>query len=186
MQLLKQQKHHRSMISADGVLFEFEQPSSTSSSAGEAAAAAGRWKERGRGELRLNVASAEKESKTSSSARLVMRSRGLHRLLLNANLWAGMKAARMDGGRGATFAVVNAAAVAPAEGGAAGGASADGGAKDAASAAASAAASSSAASAAKLATYAFRCSSTAKLDEFLAAVEEHNKRAAASAEGEGK
>ena len=162
------------VFSTEGVLFEFEQPSASASSTGEAAAAAGRWKERGRGELRLNVASAdsEKESSKSSAARLVMRSRGLHRLLLNANLWHGMKASRMDGGRGATFAVVNAAA---AEGGAA-----DGGGKDSATATATAAASSStAAAAAKLATYAFRCSSAAKLDEFLVAVEEHNKPAAA-------
>ena len=117
-----------------------------------------------------------------------MRSRGHLRLLLNANLWAGMKAARMDGGRGATFAVVNAAAAvgggsSAAEGG-------GGGDKDSATAAAAAAAaspsSSSAAAAVKLATYAFRCSSAANLDEFLAAVEEHNKRAAAAGEGEGK
>ena len=48
-----------------------------------------------------------------------MRQRGNLRLLLNANLWPEMAINEMDGGKGATFAVVNAAddSVAEAAGG---------------------------------------------------------------------
>lgn len=61
------------------------------------------WKERGRGELRVNVA-------PSGQGRLVMRQKGNLRLLMNANLWAEMQVTKMEGGKGATFVCVNAAA----------------------------------------------------------------------------
>jgi len=60
------------------------------------------WKERGKGELKINRASGR-------PARFVMRQRGNHRLLMNANLWPEMKVTPMDGGKGATFPVVNSA-----------------------------------------------------------------------------
>lgn len=60
------------------------------------------WKERGKGELKINQA-------PGRPARFVMRQRGNHRLLMNANLWAEMKVTPMDGGKGATFPVVNSA-----------------------------------------------------------------------------
>lgn len=43
----------------------------------------------------------------AGQARLVMRQRANLRLLLNANLWPQMAVSQMDGGKGATFAVVN-------------------------------------------------------------------------------
>ena len=61
----------------DGVLFEFIEA---------------QWRERGRGELRVNVGG-------GGQARLVMRQRGNLRLLLNANLFPGMKHTPMDGGK---------------------------------------------------------------------------------------
>jgi Ran-binding protein 3 len=53
--------------------------------------------------MRVNLAA-------SGQARFVMRQRGNLRLLMNANLWSGINIAIMDGGKGVTFAVVNAAA----------------------------------------------------------------------------
>mmetsp|Transcript_25015 Transcript_25015/g.62955 ORF Transcript_25015/g.62955 Transcript_25015/m.62955 type:complete len:398 (-) Transcript_25015:748-1941(-) len=67
------------------------------------------WKERGKGEVRINLAA-------SGQARFVMRQRGNLRLLLNANLWPGINVALMDGGKGVTFAVINAAAPGEEEG----------------------------------------------------------------------
>jgi hypothetical protein len=71
------------------------------------------WRERGKGELRVNTA------RDGSRARLVMRSAGNLRLILNANLFAGMRLAVMDGGNGVTFACANAADEPAAGGGAA-------------------------------------------------------------------
>lgn len=68
--------HAQVLWSGEGTLYEFE----------------GSWKERGKGELRINKA-------PSRPARFVMRQRGQHRLLMNANLWADMKVTPMDGGK---------------------------------------------------------------------------------------
>ncbi|KAL6768931.1 NUP50B [Auxenochlorella protothecoides x Auxenochlorella symbiontica] len=76
------------VFSGDGVLFEFD--------------ASKQWRERGSGEMRVNL------GKESKQGRLVMRQRGNLRLLMNANLWPDMPAARMEGGKGVTFAVINA------------------------------------------------------------------------------
>eukprot|EP00884_Botryococcus_braunii_P004636 jgi/Botrbrau1/14173/Bobra.182_3s0111.1 len=81
------EEEERCMFSSEGVLFQLED---------------GAWKERGRGEMKCNVG-------PSGRARLVMRQRGNLRLLLNANLWPDMKVITMDGNKGVTFAVVNAA-----------------------------------------------------------------------------
>lgn len=64
--------------SGEGSLYEFD--------------AAKSWKERGKGELRINRA-------PGRPARFVMRQRGHHRLLMNANLWPQMKVTPMDGGK---------------------------------------------------------------------------------------
>ncbi|KAK9830926.1 hypothetical protein WJX81_006430 [Elliptochloris bilobata] len=145
----------RAAFSGDGVLYEF----------GE-----GQWRERGRGELRVNVAPA-------GQARLVMRQRGNLRLLLNANLWPEMKVTLMDGGKGVTFACVNATKAAdcavdkgdaakPAEGGAA-----EAEAEEKKDGEADAVEEPKQAEEAKLATFAFRVKERARLDEFTEAVE---------------
>ena len=90
----------------------------------------------------------------SGGARMVMRSRGHLRLLLNAALWPAMKVTRMEGGKGATFVVVNAAA---------------GGGDDAKKDTPA----DGDAPPPKLTTYAFRVGALAKLDEFVAAVDEN-------------
>ena len=79
----------RTVYSADGALFEF---------------ADGCWKERGRGELRVNVAKEEPRR-----ARLIMRSKGNLRLLLNASLASFVTCTKMDGQRGASFPAINCA-----------------------------------------------------------------------------
>ncbi|KAL2623903.1 hypothetical protein R1flu_008148 [Riccia fluitans] len=83
------EEKEKAAFTADAALFEFIE---------------GGWKERGRGELKLNV-SEEKGKK----ARLVMRSKGNYRLLLNARLFADMKVTKMDN-RGISFVCVNSAA----------------------------------------------------------------------------
>ncbi|XP_014502344.1 nuclear pore complex protein NUP50A [Vigna radiata var. radiata] len=75
------------IFNADSVLFEFVD---------------GSWKERGKGELKVNVASETKK------ARLLMRSRGNFRLILNARLYSDMKLTNMDK-KGVTFACINSA-----------------------------------------------------------------------------
>ena len=75
------------VFNADSVLFEF---------------ADGSWKERGKGELKVNVASETKK------ARLLMRSKGNYRLILNARLYPDMKLTNMDK-KGVTFACLNSA-----------------------------------------------------------------------------
>lgn len=130
--------------SGEGALFEYD--------------AAKQWRERGRGEARLNVAK-------DGQARVVMRAKGNLRLLLNARLWAEMQVTRMEGGKGATFAVVNHAA-APEEA-AAPAAAKEGGAGAAGEAAAPAAPEP------KLATYALRIKSPEVLDQFLSAMNAH-------------
>eukprot|EP00887_Chlorella_sp_A99_P005772 scaffold1.g5772.t1 len=105
------------------------------------------------------------EYDAAKQARVVMRAKGNLRLLLNARLWAEMQVTRMEGGKGATFAVVNHAA-APEEA-AAPAAAKEGGAGAAGEAAAPAAPEP------KLATYALRIKSPEVLDQFLSAMNAH-------------
>eukprot|EP00249_Psilotum_nudum_P018927 c27024_g1_i1 orf=668-2209(-) len=77
------------VFAADATLFEFLE---------------GVWKERGKGELKVNV-----PVESGGRPRLLMRSKGNYRLLLNASLFPDMKMTSMDS-RGVTFACVNSAA----------------------------------------------------------------------------
>uniref|UniRef100_A0A7N0TS84 RanBD1 domain-containing protein n=1 Tax=Kalanchoe fedtschenkoi TaxID=63787 RepID=A0A7N0TS84_KALFE len=61
----------------------------------------GGWKERGRGEVKVNVSTLE-----GPKARLVMRTKGNYRLILNASLYPEMKLTYMDK-KGITFACIN-------------------------------------------------------------------------------
>lgn len=61
----------------------------------------GGWKERGRGEVKVNVSTLD-----ASKARLVMRTKGNLRLILNASLYPEMKLTYMDK-KGITFACIN-------------------------------------------------------------------------------
>lgn len=61
------------------------------------------WKERGKGELKLNVS-----RENGRRPRLIMRSRGNYRLLLNAGLYPHMKVSKMDN-RGVSIACTNSA-----------------------------------------------------------------------------
>lgn len=81
------EENEKVVFNADSVLFEF---------------ADGSWKERGKGELKVNVASETKK------ARLLMRSKGNYRLILNARLYPDMKLTNMDK-KGVTFACLNSA-----------------------------------------------------------------------------
>ncbi|XP_010322681.1 nuclear pore complex protein NUP50A isoform X2 [Solanum lycopersicum] len=81
------EEHEKAIFTADSVLFEYLN---------------GGWKERGKGELKLNISSG------TGKARLVMRTRGNYRLILNANLYPEMKLASMDK-KGVTFACMNSA-----------------------------------------------------------------------------
>jgi len=126
------------VFSAEGVLYEWE--------GGDVVKTVGAWKERGRGELRLNLPPDAAAGAPQRRPRLVMRSRGHLRLLLNARLWPGIQATRtLDGSKGATFCVVNFAA----------------------------AGDDAAAPPPAVATYAFRMKAADKVDEFLAAVDAH-------------
>jgi hypothetical protein len=78
------------MFAVDGVLYEYMSADNS-------------WRERGRGEFRINKDSA------TGRCRMVMRQRGAQRLLMNAALYVGMSTTKMPGGKGVTFAVVNAA-----------------------------------------------------------------------------
>ncbi|KAL6497046.1 hypothetical protein OROGR_028975 [Orobanche gracilis] len=82
------EENEKAVFSADSVLFEFID---------------GGWKERGKGELKVNVSTTG-----TGKARLVMRARGNYRLILNANLFPGMKLTNMEK-KGITFACVNSA-----------------------------------------------------------------------------
>ncbi|KAL3686411.1 hypothetical protein R1sor_008985 [Riccia sorocarpa] len=82
------EEKEKAAFTADAGLFEFFE---------------GGWKERGRGELKVNVSEEDKR------ARLVMRSKGNYRLLLNASLFPEMKLTKMDN-RGVSFVCVNSAA----------------------------------------------------------------------------
>jgi hypothetical protein len=161
------------MSAADGTLFEFVDGKE--------------WRERGKGELRLNL------HKASRQARLVMRQRGSHKLLLNANLYPNMATSKMVGGKGVTFAAVNAAVTAAAAGqdgdkkdkdkpkeAAKEGGDAD--AADAAAAEGDKAGSGKGASSA-MRTYAFKAKSAEKIDAFVVAVDQHKAAAAAAGSG---
>lgn len=80
------EENEKPVFVADSVLFEY---------------LGGSWKERGKGELKVNVSTSG-----TAKARLVMRTRGNYRLILNASLYPDMKLTDMEK-RGVTFACVN-------------------------------------------------------------------------------
>lgn len=82
------EEKENAVFTADAALFEY---------------ISGGWKERGKGELKVNVSATE-----TGKARLVMRSKGNYRLVLNANLFPDMKLTSMDK-RGISFACMNSA-----------------------------------------------------------------------------
>lgn len=81
-----EENERAAFTAADSVLFEYLE---------------GGWKERGKGEVKLNVSTTD-----SRKARLLMRSKGNYRLILNASLYPEMKLASMDK-KSITFACVN-------------------------------------------------------------------------------
>ncbi|CAL5076707.1 unnamed protein product [Urochloa decumbens] len=80
------EENEKAVFTADSALYEY---------------LSGGWKERGKGELKLNVPVSDGER-----ARLVMRTKGNYRLVLNASLYDDMSLKDMDK-KGATFACVN-------------------------------------------------------------------------------
>ncbi|CDO98072.1 unnamed protein product [Coffea canephora] len=80
------EENEKPVFVADSVLFEYH---------------GGSWKERGKGELKVNV-----PTSGTAKARLVMRTRGNYRLILNASLYPDMKLTDMEK-KGVTFACVN-------------------------------------------------------------------------------
>ncbi|XAR67730.1 hypothetical protein NMG60_11002609 [Bertholletia excelsa] len=82
------EENEKAIFTADSVLFEFSE---------------GGWKERGKGELKVNVSTTG-----TGKARLIMRTRGNYRLILNASLYPDMKLTNMDK-KGITFACINSA-----------------------------------------------------------------------------
>ncbi|CAN6209412.1 unnamed protein product [Urochloa humidicola] len=80
------EENEKAVFTADSALYEYLD---------------GGWKERGKGELKLNVPVSGGER-----ARLVMRTKGNYRLVLNASLYDDMSLKDMDK-KGATFACVN-------------------------------------------------------------------------------
>jgi hypothetical protein len=101
-----------------------------------------------------------------------MRQKGSQRLLLNANLYPGMVTSKMVGGKGATFAAVNAAPAVPGEGEAKGDKEGEG--ADAAAAAAEAP---------KMKTYAFKAKSADEITSFLSSVDQYKERSGVDAVG---
>ncbi|OIW09089.1 hypothetical protein TanjilG_16316 [Lupinus angustifolius] len=81
------EENEKVVFNADSILFEFVD---------------GSWKERGKGELKVNVSS------ETEKARLLMRSKGNYRLILNARLYPDMKLTAMEK-KGVTFACINSA-----------------------------------------------------------------------------
>ncbi|CAL0324136.1 unnamed protein product [Lupinus luteus] len=82
------EENEKVVFNADSILFEFVD---------------GSWKERGKGELKVNVTTTGTEK-----ARLLMRSKGNYRLILNACLYPDMKLTNMEK-KGVTFACINSA-----------------------------------------------------------------------------
>ncbi|XP_009358203.2 nuclear pore complex protein NUP50A isoform X2 [Pyrus x bretschneideri] len=78
------EENEKVVFTADAALFEFID---------------GGWKERGKGDLKVNVSESEK-------ARLVMRLKGIRKVILNASLYPDMKLANMEK-KGVTFACMN-------------------------------------------------------------------------------
>jgi hypothetical protein len=160
------------LSAADGTLFEFVDGKE--------------WRERGKGEIRLNL------HKGSRQGRLVMRQRGSHKLLLNANLYPKMATSKMVGGKGVTFAAVNAAVTAAAAGQDASkeekqdAKDGDTAGKEEAAAAAAAAAEDGKGAGGKgasaMRTYAFKAKSADKIDAFVVAVDQHKASAAAGSD----
>jgi hypothetical protein len=87
------EESEESVFTASGVLYEYGGQEGEQKS----------WREKGRGQINLNT------DNISKKARLVMRTSGSKRLILNANLWPEMAITRMAGSNGITFACVNAA-----------------------------------------------------------------------------
>lgn len=83
------EEKEKAVFTADASLFEFLD---------------GGWKERGKGEIKVSV-----PEDVQRKSRLVMRSKGNLRLLLNANIFPDMKITKMDN-RGVTFVCANATA----------------------------------------------------------------------------
>lgn len=83
------EENEQTVFTADAVLFEFLQ---------------GGWKERGKGEVKLNLPVSDEAKKP----RLVMRTKGNYRLVLNASLYPDMALKDMDK-KGVTFACLNSA-----------------------------------------------------------------------------
>ncbi|XP_008786162.2 nuclear pore complex protein NUP50A-like [Phoenix dactylifera] len=82
------EENEKAVFIADAILYEYLD---------------GGWKERGKGELKVNVSLSDAEK-----ARVIMRSRGNYRLILNASLYPDMSLTSMDK-RGLTFACANSA-----------------------------------------------------------------------------
>ncbi|XP_055826584.1 nuclear pore complex protein NUP50A [Solanum dulcamara] len=82
------EENEKPVFTADSILFEYLN---------------GGWKERGKGELKVNVSTTGE-----GKGRLVMRTKGNYRLILNASLFPEMKLANMDK-KGVTFACLNSA-----------------------------------------------------------------------------
>ncbi|XP_028756174.1 nuclear pore complex protein NUP50A [Neltuma alba] len=82
------EENEKVVFNADSVLFEFVE---------------GSWKERGKGELKVNVSTGGNEK-----ARLLMRTKGNYRLILNARLYPDIKLTNMEK-KGVTFACINSA-----------------------------------------------------------------------------
>ncbi|XP_078162147.1 nuclear pore complex protein NUP50B-like [Carex rostrata] len=83
------EENEKTLFTADAMLFEYLQ---------------GGWKERGKGEVKLNLPVSDKGKKP----RLVMRTKGNYRLVLNASLYPDMALKDMDK-KGVTFACLNSA-----------------------------------------------------------------------------
>ncbi|KAI9161505.1 hypothetical protein LWI28_018093 [Acer negundo] len=82
------EENEKVIFTADSVLFEYLDES---------------WKERGKGEIKVNISTS-----AAGRARLLMRTRGNYRLILNASLYPDMKLTNMEK-KGITFACVNSA-----------------------------------------------------------------------------
>lgn len=80
------EENEKPVFTADAVLFEFID---------------GGWKERGKGDLKVNVSESG-----ADKARLVMRAKGIRKVILNASLYPDMKLANMEK-KGVTFACMN-------------------------------------------------------------------------------
>ncbi|KAJ3693262.1 hypothetical protein LUZ60_008742 [Juncus effusus] len=87
------EENEETAFNADAVLFEFLE---------------GGWKERGKGEVKVNLQIKNNENNKYNKGRLVMRTKGNYRLVLNASLYADMSLKDMDK-KGVTFACVNSA-----------------------------------------------------------------------------